>query len=39
VKKKLNTRAVANMTYEYLQEVDPTGEVLEWFNAIKSRIS
>jgi len=39
VKKKLNTRAVANMSYEYLQETDPNGEVIEWFNAIKSRIN
>ncbi|QBF84434.1 hypothetical protein EXU30_18505 [Shewanella maritima] len=39
VKKKLNTRAVARMTYAYLQEVDTNGEVLEWFNAISSRLN
>lgn len=39
VKKKLNTRAVAKMSYAYLQEVDTNGEVLEWFNAISSRLS
>lgn len=39
VKKKLNTRAVARMSYAYLQEVDTNGEVLEWFNAISSRLS
>jgi len=39
VKKKLNTRAVANMSYEHLQEVDESGEVLGWFNAIRSRIN
>lgn len=39
IKKKLNTRAVANMSYQYLQEVDANGEVLEWFNAINSRIN
>ncbi|SHF96851.1 hypothetical protein SAMN02745753_02972 [Marinomonas polaris DSM 16579] len=38
VKKKLNTRAVSNMTYDYLKEVDLEGEVVKWFNAIKSRI-
>lgn len=39
VKKKLNTRAVARMSYAYLQEVDTNGEVLEWFNAISSRLN
>ncbi|BEU03978.1 hypothetical protein OAG1_27780 [Agarivorans sp. OAG1] len=39
VKKKLNTRAVARMSYAHLQEVDVNGEVLEWFNAISSRLT
>lgn len=39
VKKKLNTRAVARMSYGYLQEVDANGEILEWFNAISSRLN
>ncbi|MFN0719982.1 ATP-binding protein [Vibrio cyclitrophicus] len=38
VKKKLNTRAVAQMSLSYLNEVDPNGEVLEWFKAIESRM-
>jgi energy-coupling factor transporter ATP-binding protein EcfA2 len=39
IKKKLNSRAVAMMSYEYLQEVDQDNEVLEWFNAISSRLN
>ncbi|MBB1315761.1 ATP-binding protein [Aliivibrio sp. SR45-2] len=39
IKKKLNSRAVSNMTLELLEEVDTNGEVLEWFNAIGSRIN
>jgi predicted ATP-dependent endonuclease of OLD family len=39
IKKKLNTRAVANMSYNYLQDVDENGEVIKWFNAISSRIN
>lgn len=39
IKKKLNTRAVANMSYNYLQGVDENGEVIKWFNAISSRIN
>lgn len=39
VKKKLNSRAVSNMSLELLEQVDTNGEVLEWFNAISSRIN
>ena len=39
IKKKLNERAVSFMTYELLQQSDQTGEVLEWFNAINSRLN
>ncbi|MDF4518519.1 ATP-binding protein [Vibrio parahaemolyticus] len=39
VKKKLNSRAVSFMSKELLEQVDTNGEVLEWFNAINSRLS
>lgn len=39
IKKKLNTRAVARMSLEHLKEIDESNEVLEWFNAISSRLT
>lgn len=39
IKKKLNSRAVSNMSLELLKQVDTSNEVLGWFNAINSRIS
>ncbi|MCG9723618.1 hypothetical protein [Shewanella sp. Isolate7] len=39
VKKKLNSRAVSFMSKELLEQVDTNGEVMEWFNAINSRLS
>lgn len=39
VKKKLNSRAVSFMSKELLEQVDTNREVLEWFNAINSRLS
>ncbi|GAB5993535.1 ATP-binding protein [Aeromonas enteropelogenes] len=39
IKKKLNSRAVSNMTLAMLQEVDVHNEVIGWFNAINERIN
>ncbi|ELY2906041.1 AAA family ATPase [Cronobacter dublinensis] len=37
-KKKINSLATMNMTYEMLQESDKDGETLRWFNAIYERL-